>query len=130
VNPPQASPCAASICLPTAAKHSSLLLREPTKTCRRNSGISPTRSGSSSSDDYDYSVPENLEHANAEERRKVLTRLKFQNHPLCGPGPPPAGQRELLIGGFAQHSHPHNLARRFAAVDYLSGERTARRWPT
>jgi hypothetical protein len=33
--------------------------------------------------DYDYSVPKNLEHANAEERRKEFTRLKFETaHPV------------------------------------------------
>jgi alpha-ketoglutarate-dependent taurine dioxygenase len=41
--------------------------------------------------DYDYSVPKNLEHTNAEERRKEFTRIHFETahpvvrvHPLTG----------------------------------------------
>ena len=52
--------------------------------------------------DYDYSVPKNLEHANAEERRKEFTRLKFETaHPVVRVHPL-TGDRGLFIGGFAQ----------------------------
>jgi alpha-ketoglutarate-dependent sulfate ester dioxygenase len=52
--------------------------------------------------DYDYSVPKNLEHANAEERRKEFTRLKFETaHPVVRVHPL-TGERGLFIGGFAQ----------------------------
>jgi len=52
--------------------------------------------------DYDYSVPRNLEHANAEERRKEFTRLKFETaHPVVRVHPL-TGERGLFIGGFAQ----------------------------
>ncbi|MFC9350691.1 TauD/TfdA dioxygenase family protein [Arthrobacter sp. NPDC057013] len=52
--------------------------------------------------DYDYSVPKNLEHANADERRKEFTRLKFETaHPVVRVHPL-TGERGLFIGGFAQ----------------------------
>jgi alpha-ketoglutarate-dependent taurine dioxygenase len=52
--------------------------------------------------DYDYSVPKNLEHQNAEERRKEFTRLKFETaHPVVRVHPL-TGERGLFIGGFAQ----------------------------
>ncbi|WP_422936295.1 TauD/TfdA dioxygenase family protein [Sinomonas sp. P47F7] len=52
--------------------------------------------------DYDYSVPKNLEHENAEERRKVFTRIKYQTaHPVVRVHPL-TGERGLFIGGFAQ----------------------------
>ncbi|MDQ1059698.1 alpha-ketoglutarate-dependent taurine dioxygenase [Arthrobacter globiformis] len=52
--------------------------------------------------DYDYSVPKNLEHANAEERRKEFSRLKFETaHPVVRVHPL-TGERGLFIGGFAQ----------------------------
>ena len=52
--------------------------------------------------DYDYSVPKNLEHANAEERRKVFTRIAFETaHPVVRVHPL-TGERGLFIGGFAQ----------------------------
>src|SRR5689334_7272441 len=52
--------------------------------------------------DYDYSVPKNLEHANAEERRKEFTRIHFETaHPVVRVHPL-TGERGLLIGGFAQ----------------------------
>lgn len=52
--------------------------------------------------DYDYSVPKNLEHANAEERRREFTRLKFETaHPVVRVHPL-TGERGLFIGGFAQ----------------------------
>lgn len=52
--------------------------------------------------DYDYSVPKNLEHANAEERRQEFTRLKFETaHPVVRVHPL-TGERGLFIGGFAQ----------------------------
>ncbi|XAS71109.1 TauD/TfdA family dioxygenase [Micrococcaceae bacterium Sec5.1] len=52
--------------------------------------------------DYDYSVPKNLEHSNAEERRKEFTRLKFETaHPVVRVHPL-TGERGLFIGGFAQ----------------------------
>jgi len=52
--------------------------------------------------DYDYSVPKNLEHENAEERRKEFTRLKFETaHPVVRVHPL-TGERGLFIGGFAQ----------------------------
>jgi taurine dioxygenase len=52
--------------------------------------------------DYDYSVPKNLEHANSEERRKEFTRLKFETaHPVVRVHPL-TGERGLFIGGFAQ----------------------------
>ncbi|UVJ38623.1 TauD/TfdA family dioxygenase [Arthrobacter sp. CJ23] len=52
--------------------------------------------------DYDYSVPKNLEHKNAEERRQEFTRLKFETaHPVVRVHPL-TGERGLFIGGFAQ----------------------------
>ncbi|TLM80910.1 TauD/TfdA family dioxygenase [Pseudarthrobacter sp. NamE5] len=52
--------------------------------------------------DYDYSVPKNLEHANAEERRKEFTRVHFETaHPVVRVHPL-TGERGLFIGGFAQ----------------------------
>lgn len=52
--------------------------------------------------DYDYSVPKNLEHENAEERRREFTRLKFESaHPVVRVHPL-TGERGLFIGGFAQ----------------------------
>jgi taurine dioxygenase len=52
--------------------------------------------------DYDYSVPKNLEHANAEERRKEFTRIHFETaHPVVRVHPL-TGERGLFIGGFAQ----------------------------
>ncbi len=49
--------------------------------------------------DYDYSVPKNLEHSNAEERRKEFTRLKFETaHPVVRVHPL-TGERGLFIGG-------------------------------
>jgi taurine dioxygenase len=52
--------------------------------------------------DYDYSVPKNLEHENADERRKEFTRLKFESaHPVVRVHPL-TGERGLFIGGFAQ----------------------------
>ena len=52
--------------------------------------------------DYDYSVPKNLEHTNAEERRKEFTRLKFETaHPVVRVHPL-TGERGLFVGGFAQ----------------------------
>ena len=52
--------------------------------------------------DYDYSVPKNLEHENAEERRKEFTRIKFETaHPVVRVHPL-TGERGLFIGGFAQ----------------------------
>jgi taurine dioxygenase len=47
-------------------------------------------------------VPKNLEHENAEERRKEFTRLKFETaHPVVRVHPL-TGERGLFIGGFAQ----------------------------
>lgn len=52
--------------------------------------------------DYDYSVPKNLEHQNADERRKEFTRIKFETaHPVVRVHPL-TGERGLFIGGFAQ----------------------------
>lgn len=52
--------------------------------------------------DYDYSVPKNLEHEGAEERRKIFTRIKYQTaHPVVRVHPL-TGERGLFIGGFAQ----------------------------
>lgn len=52
--------------------------------------------------DYDYSVPKNLEHANADERRKEFTRIHFESaHPVVRIHPL-TGERGLFIGGFAQ----------------------------
>lgn len=52
--------------------------------------------------DYDYSVPKNLEHVNAEERRQEFTRLTFETaHPVVRVHPL-TGERGLFIGGFAQ----------------------------
>jgi alpha-ketoglutarate-dependent taurine dioxygenase len=52
--------------------------------------------------DYDYSVPKKLEHANAEERRKEFTRIHFESaHPVVRVHPL-TGERGLFIGGFAQ----------------------------
>ncbi|MGO4583938.1 TauD/TfdA dioxygenase family protein [Arthrobacter sp. 2RAF6] len=52
--------------------------------------------------DYDYSVPKNLEHGNADERRKEFTRIKFETaHPVVRVHPL-TGERGLFIGGFAQ----------------------------
>ncbi|WP_455836761.1 TauD/TfdA dioxygenase family protein [Pseudarthrobacter siccitolerans] len=52
--------------------------------------------------DYDYSVPKNLEHSNAEERRKEFTRIHFETaHPVVRVHPL-TGERGLFIGGFAQ----------------------------
>ncbi|WP_045729904.1 TauD/TfdA dioxygenase family protein [Pseudarthrobacter chlorophenolicus] len=52
--------------------------------------------------DYDYSRPKNLEHANAEERRKEFTRIHFETaHPVVRVHPL-TGERGLFIGGFAQ----------------------------
>ena len=52
--------------------------------------------------DYDYSVPKNLEHANADERRKEFTRIHFESaHPVVRVHPL-TGERGLFIGGFAQ----------------------------
>lgn len=52
--------------------------------------------------DYDYSRPKNLEHANAEERRKEFTRIVFETaHPVVRVHPL-TGERGLFIGGFAQ----------------------------
>ncbi|HCB60067.1 MAG TPA: taurine dioxygenase, partial [Arthrobacter bacterium] len=52
--------------------------------------------------DYDYSVPKNLEHANSEERRKEFTRIHFESaHPVVRVHPL-TGERGLFIGGFAQ----------------------------
>lgn len=52
--------------------------------------------------DYDYAVPKNLEHAGAEERRKVFTRIKYQTaHPVVRVHPL-TRERGLFIGGFAQ----------------------------
>jgi taurine dioxygenase len=52
--------------------------------------------------DYDYSVPKNLEHENAEERRKEFTRITFETaHPVVRVHPL-TGERGLFIGGFAQ----------------------------
>ncbi len=52
--------------------------------------------------DYDYSVPKNLEHENAEDRRKEFTRIKFETaHPVVRVHPL-TGERGLFIGGFAQ----------------------------
>jgi alpha-ketoglutarate-dependent taurine dioxygenase len=52
--------------------------------------------------DYDYSVPKNLEHTNAEERRKEFTRIHFETaHPVVRVHPL-TGERGLFIGGFAQ----------------------------
>jgi taurine dioxygenase len=52
--------------------------------------------------DYDYSVPKNLEHANAEERRKEFTRIHFETaHPVVRVHPL-TGERGLFIGGFTQ----------------------------
>ncbi len=52
--------------------------------------------------DYDYSVPKNLEHDGAEERRKVFTRIHFETaHPVVRVHPL-TGERGLFIGGFAQ----------------------------
>ncbi|MFC9354000.1 TauD/TfdA dioxygenase family protein [Arthrobacter sp. NPDC057013] len=52
--------------------------------------------------DYDYSVPKNLEHANAEERRREFTRIHFETaHPVVRVHPL-TGERGLFIGGFAQ----------------------------
>ncbi|MGM7777517.1 TauD/TfdA dioxygenase family protein [Arthrobacter sp. KNU-44] len=54
------------------------------------------------SNDYDYSVPKNLEHENADERRKEFTRIKFETaHPVVRVHPL-TGERGLFIGGFAQ----------------------------
>ncbi|ALE07079.1 taurine dioxygenase [Arthrobacter sp. ERGS1:01] len=52
--------------------------------------------------DYDYSVPKNLEHANATERRAEFTREIFETvHPVVRVHPL-TGERGLFIGGFAQ----------------------------
>jgi alpha-ketoglutarate-dependent taurine dioxygenase len=52
--------------------------------------------------DYDYSVPKNLEHTNAQERRKEFTRIHFETaHPVVRVHPL-TGERGLFIGGFAQ----------------------------
>ena len=52
--------------------------------------------------DYDYSVPKNLEHANAAERRAEFTRQIFETvHPVVRVHPL-TGERGLFIGGFAQ----------------------------
>lgn len=52
--------------------------------------------------DYDYSVPKNLEHATAEERRKEFTRVHFETaHPVVRVHPL-TGEHGLFIGGFAQ----------------------------
>ena len=52
--------------------------------------------------DYDYSVPKNLEHANADERRREFTRIHFESaHPVVRIHPL-TGERGLFIGGFAQ----------------------------
>ncbi|MFK4298531.1 alpha-ketoglutarate-dependent taurine dioxygenase [Arthrobacter sp. GAS37] len=52
--------------------------------------------------DYDYSVPKNLKHENADERRKEFTRIKFETaHPVVRVHPL-TGERGLFIGGFAQ----------------------------
>ncbi|WP_247040954.1 TauD/TfdA dioxygenase family protein [Arthrobacter rhizosphaerae] len=52
--------------------------------------------------DYDYSVPKNLEHENASERRKEFTRIHFETaHPVVRVHPL-TGERGLFIGGFAQ----------------------------
>ncbi|WP_449373899.1 TauD/TfdA dioxygenase family protein [Arthrobacter psychrolactophilus] len=52
--------------------------------------------------DYDYSVPKNLEHANATERRAEFTRQIFESvHPVVR-AHPLTGERGLFIGGFAQ----------------------------
>lgn len=52
--------------------------------------------------DYDYAVPQNLEHATAEERRREFTRLRFQTaHPVVRVHPL-TRERGLFIGGFAQ----------------------------
>ena len=47
-------------------------------------------------------MPKNLEHAKAEERRKVFTRISFETaHPVVRVHPL-TGERGLFIGGFAQ----------------------------
>lgn len=52
--------------------------------------------------DYDYSVPKNLEQANASERRVEFTRQIFESvHPVVRVHPL-TGERGLFIGGFAQ----------------------------
>ncbi|PYI40292.1 taurine dioxygenase [Arthrobacter psychrolactophilus] len=52
--------------------------------------------------DYDYSVPKNLEHTNAAERRAEFTRQIFESvHPVVRVHPL-TGERGLFIGGFAQ----------------------------
>lgn len=52
--------------------------------------------------DYDYSVPKNLEHASAEDRRREFTRVKYESvHPVVRVHPL-TGERGLFIGGFAQ----------------------------
>lgn len=52
--------------------------------------------------DYDYSVPKNLEHANAAGRRAEFTRQIFESvHPVVRVHPL-TGERGLFIGGFAQ----------------------------
>lgn len=52
--------------------------------------------------DYDYSLPKNLEHASAEERRKEFTRIHFETaHPVVRVHPL-TGERGLFIGGFAE----------------------------
>lgn len=54
------------------------------------------------SNDYDYSVPKNLEHENADERRAEFTRVKYESaHPVVRVHPL-TGERGLFIGGFAQ----------------------------
>lgn len=52
--------------------------------------------------DYDYSVPKNLEHATSEERRAEFTAQLFETaHPVVRVHPL-TGERGLFIGGFAQ----------------------------
>ncbi|SEN78314.1 taurine dioxygenase [Cryobacterium luteum] len=54
------------------------------------------------SNDYDYSVPKNLEHDNTEVRRAEFTRVKYESaHPVVRVHPL-TGERGLVIGGFAQ----------------------------
>jgi len=80
---------------------------------------------------YDYSVPENLEHANAEERRKELTRLKFETAPPMVRVHPLTGECGLFIGGFAQRLRIVGLsstfvpAARYGSSDNLAPQRGA-----